>query len=588
MNTAQYIVKRLEELGVNEFFGTPESCNFDFIYAIEDNPNTSWIGCTNTLNAGYAADGYARIRGYGAVVTTYGTGELSAINAIAGSFAENVPVVNIVGLPATKEIENKTLYHHSFQEPDYCVFLNTYKSVTAATAFLTRDNAKLEIDRVLKVLVKEKKPVYIAIPNDIALMNINDRDIAYDWISDKDTLEDAAKKISEKITNSKKPVIIGDILIKRFDAEIEYKEFIDKSKIPVSNFLMGTNIIDMDYENYIGSYFGIYKNPIAKKYIEESDCLITVGAIYNDLNTFGQNLPTDINNNIAIYGTYTYIEGNLYNNIKMADLLEAVTNLISLKEIKIEKPNIGLKTKDADSESLTTSYIYPRIQEYIKDNDIIIAETGTVSHGLAQMKFPHSANVQFQLLWSSIGWATPAALGACLAKPQSRVILITGDGAHQNSALEIGTMLKLGIKPIVIVINNNGYSSLRLLSNDTQDSFNDIMQINYAKFARAFEGDIWATKVSTPEDFDKALKVTQIMNKMCYIEATTDAMDVPEITKEFMESEKNKLLNIEIPKTNIFAKSNIQDLVLTTSDSKIVYETVVHRSLNENADKKEG
>ena len=116
MNTAEYLVKKLEELGINEFFGLPGDYNFNILYAIENNPNTNWIGCTNELNAGYAADGYARERGFGALVTTYGVGELSVMNAIAGSFAENVPVIHIVGTPTTKCVANKTRVHHNFQD----------------------------------------------------------------------------------------------------------------------------------------------------------------------------------------------------------------------------------------------------------------------------------------------------------------------------------------------------------------------------------------------------------------------------------------------------------------------------------------
>ena len=115
MNTAEYLIKKLEELGVNDFFGLPGDYNFNLLYAVENNPGTRWIGCTNELNAGYAADGYAREKGYGAIVTTYGVGELSAINAIAGSFAENIPVIHIVGVPATNHIENNVLLHHNYK-----------------------------------------------------------------------------------------------------------------------------------------------------------------------------------------------------------------------------------------------------------------------------------------------------------------------------------------------------------------------------------------------------------------------------------------------------------------------------------------
>ncbi len=576
MNTAEYLIKCLEELGVNDFFGLPGDYNFNLLYAVENNPNTRWIGCTNELNAGYAADGYARLRGYGAIITTYGVGELSAINAIAGSMAENVPVVSIVGVPATKCINNKTCVHHNFQDVNYYACYEAHKPVTAAAAYLTRDNAKIEIDRVLKVLVKEKKPVYIAIPLDIAKMEISDKKVSYDWTSDEETLKLVSSKIAAKINNSKKPVILGDVLVKRFDSRIEYKEFVSKSGIPVTNFLMGTNLIDMDYEKYLGGYYAKFENPAAQKAVEETDCLIAVGAVYTDLNAFGFNLPYKINDHIAIYGTYTYVEGERYNNVKMSDVLEAVTKLIDKKDIYIEKPEIGYEHQSGGAEALSSKYIYPRLQEFLKENDILIAETGIVPHGVAPMKFPHNVELQTQTLWGSIGWGTPAALGVCLAKPKSRVILITGEGSHQLTAMEIGNMLRRGVKPVIIVLNNNGYTIERVLSDKPEDKFNDIMQMNYSKFARVFEGDVWATKVTTAEDFDKALKVTQIMNKMCYIEICTDAMDMPKLTEDLISNfrSNNKLTEKSTPEQ--YCEPPAQK-----KSKGLDFETVVHKGIGE-------
>ena len=150
ITVVDYLIKRLEELGITDIFGLPGDFNFNIIEAIERNKNTNWIGCTNELNAGYVADGYARVKGYGALVTTFGVGELSAINAIAGSFAEYVPVIKIVGIPSTKNISQKTLLHHNFANPDYYAFKNTYSNVVQTTAYLNEKNAKTEIDRVGK------------------------------------------------------------------------------------------------------------------------------------------------------------------------------------------------------------------------------------------------------------------------------------------------------------------------------------------------------------------------------------------------------------------------------------------------------
>lgn len=580
MNTAEYLVRKLEELGINDFFGLPGDYNFNILYAIENNPNTNWIGCTNELNAGYAADGYARERGYGALVTTYGVGELSAINAIAGSFAENIPVIHIVGTPSTKCIANKTPVHHNFQEAKPYAYAEAYKNVCETTAFLNRDNAKLEIDRVLKIFVKERKPVYIAIPLDIAEMEISDRDVDCNWISNPETLNKVANMISEKIAKSKKPVILGDSLVKRFDSRIEFKEFVEKSGIPSTNFLMGTNLIDSDNKNYIGTYFSKFANPIAKKYLEETDCLIAVGPIYTDLNAFGFNLPYKINSQVAIYGTHTYIDGIRYDDIKMSDILETLSDIVEHRDFVIEKPQIGYKKTTATTEKLTSSYIYPRLQEFLKENDILIAETGIIPHGVAQIKYPNNVELTTQTLWGSIGWATPAALGACIASPSKRVVLFTGEGSHQLTALELGTILRLGLKPVVLVLNNKGYTVERMLSNNPDDKFNDIMQMNYSKFARVFEGDVWSTRVETQDDFDKALKVTQIMNKLCYIEICTDSDDMPELTKnlisEFKEKEYSKTESVTIPEA--YNETKVETKI---SKEILNFATKVHESLKE-------
>lgn len=541
MNTAEYLVKKLEELGINDFFGLPGDYNFNILYAIENNPNTNWIGCTNELNAGYAADGYARERGFGALVTTYGVGELSAMNSIAGSFAENIPVIHIVGTPTTKCIANKTRVHHNFQEVVPYAYAEAFKNVTETTAFLNRDNAKIEIDRVLKVFIKERRPVYIAVPIDIAKMEISDRDTDYSWSSNEENLNKVVNMISEKIRKSKKPVILGDTLIKRYDSRVEYREFVEKTGIPATNFLMGTNILDSDLKNNLGTYFASLRNPAAQKALEETDCLIAVGAIYSDLNSFGFNLPYKINSQIAIYGTHVYIEGIRYDDIKMSELLSALSETVEPREFIVEKTPVGYDKTSVPSGKLTSEYIYPRLQEYLTDNDILIAETGIIPQGVSQMKFPCNSELVTQTLWGSIGWSTPATLGTCLASPNRKVVLFTGEGSHQLTAMELGSMLRYGIKPVIIVLNNKGYTIERVLSDSPDDRFNDIMQMNYSKFARVFEGDIWSTRVESQDDFDKALKVSQIMNKLCYIEVVTEPDDMPELTKEMIASfKKNK------------------------------------------------
>lgn len=571
MNVIEYLITNLENLGITDVFGVAGDYNFDILYAIENNPKIKFYNCTNELNAGYAADGYARQKGYGALVTTYGVGELSAINAIAGAMAENVPIFNIVGAPSTNAQKAKKVLHHTIENQSFQIFENSFEPIVETTAFLNRDNAKIEIDRLLKVFVKEKKPVYLAIPSDVALMEISAKCVDYFWSSNVDTLNLAVEKILNKINKAYKPVILADILIKRYDSVLEFKEFVEKSAIPVTNLLMGANIVDYDCKTYLGGYFAEFENPLAEKYINNTDCLISVGVIYSDLNSCGNKIPFDLKSHIYIAGNYTVVENERFENIKMQDVLNELSKKFESKEFQVEKLDIGYNTPTSIQQEFNSEYIYARLQEFLKDNDNFVVETGTAIQGVAKMKFSKNVNIFTQNLWASIGWATPATLGVCVAASDKRTILVTGDGAHQMTAMELGTILRYNFKPIIIVINNDGYLTERLLCINDNDEFNNINKLNYSKFSRTFESDIWSTRVNNSDDFDKALRVTQIMDKLCYIEVCTQKDDSPELSKKILGS-FNKYKN---PSQKSSSDIKIKE------ESSFNYSTTIHESLRE-------
>lgn len=540
MKVADYLIKTLVNLGITDFFGLPGDYNFNILYAIEDHAQAKWVGCTNELNAGYAADGYARIKGYGAVVTTFGVGELSAINAVAGSFAENVPVIHIVGVPSTKHIENKVLLHHNFQKPDYYAFEKAFEPVVETTAYLTKENAKSEIDRIINVFKRTKRPVYLAIPMDITTLEIDEMVEVQEIKSDEKVLDKFVQKASEMINSAKSPVILGDTLIKRYQAEAEYKNFVEKTAIPVSNLLMGAGILDFGTKNYLGTFLAKFGNDTAYKYMTETDCAISVGTIYSDLNSFGFALPYKPDDYIAIYGTYSVIGNEVYDNIFMGDVLDKLADSITPRDYDLFVDDTGYKPSEIRNEKLTSGYIYPRLQEFFKEDDLLFIETGIIMHGFAGMKLPHNVIANTQTLWGSIGWATPAAMGGCMADKSRRTVLFTGEGSHQLTATEIGNMMRRGLKPIIIVLNNSGYTIERILSDNPEDAFNDIADWNYSKLPELFAGDIWIAQASTDKEFDTALKLAEYQNKMCYIEIFTDKMDLPFITAKTIERLKAK------------------------------------------------
>lgn len=541
IKVADYLIQELNKLGINDFFGLPGDYNFNILYAVGDNPNTNWIGCTNELNAGYAADGYARVNGYGAVVTTFAVGELSAINATAGSFAENIAVIHIVGSPATKFIKENTLIHHNFQHPDYYAFERAFSNVVETTAFLDENNAKQEIDRILSVFVETNRPVYVSIPVDICKLEIeNDPQIKYPK-SDEESLNQAVEDALELINKADYPLILGDVLVKRYKARKEFDKLLAKSTFPVSNLLMGKGIVEAENKKYLGTFLSKYENINSYNALHESDCVISVGVINSDLNTYRMGLPFTPGDFIDIQGTYTVVNHKKYENVLMKDILSLLSEKITARDIELpeKKPSFS-PSEVADDTKLNSNYIYPRLQEFLKPNDIIFVETGIMPHGFAPTRLPKNTDVNTQTLWGSIGWATPAAFGGQMAAKDRRTILLTGEGSHQLTSSEISNMMHNNLKPIIIVLNNSGYTVERILSDDPWDFFNDIIKWDYSKLPQVFNGDVWVTQAKTNLEFDSALKQAEIEQKtrMCYIEIFTEKMDIPFLTTKIVEHMK--------------------------------------------------
>ena len=166
-----YLVDRLAELGVGHVFGVPGDYSLGLLDHVTHHPSVNWVGCTNELNAGYAADGYARMRGFAALCTTFGVGELSAINALSGSFAEFVPVMHIVGAPARGAQAAHRIVHHTLGDGVFDHFAEMHRTITCAQAILgNRSPADdvAEIDRVLTPARDLRRPGYLLIPSDLA------------------------------------------------------------------------------------------------------------------------------------------------------------------------------------------------------------------------------------------------------------------------------------------------------------------------------------------------------------------------------------------------------------------------------------
>lgn len=546
VTVADYLVKKLKFLGIKNVFGLPGDYNFNILDAIIKDDEINWVNSTNELNASYSSDGYARINGYGAVVTTYGVGELSAINGVAGSMAENVPVIHIAGVPKTSFIEKNIIVHHNFSNPNYYLFENAYKNVVETTAYLNFENAKKEIDRVFNVFVNEKKPVYIAIPVDVCEFLIDDD--GFDKIeykkSDEKALNETVSEIISLIEKAKNPIIFFDYLCKRYNLKNEIKEFINKTNMKFGTFLMGKGIIDETNPNFTGVNGGNLSSFVQNE-IKKSDLIITAGYLNADLNTGGFSaFEKEID--IEIRKNETIIKGKVYKNVLLQDVIlklnEKITKTFEKNDFKQIKKKINEKGK------IKVDDILPLIETVLDEDDIFTMETGLFSLSGSFLNLKKNVEYLSQTLWGSIGWATPALFGAMMADNKKCHIMFTGEGAHQLTIQEMANFFEYDLKPVIFVLNNNGYTVERVLSKDPNDKFNNITNWNYPKLIEGFSNnkDYFIKTVSTLESFIETIEEIKKLKgkKLCYVEIMTDKKDYGSLCGRFISNMKHFSSNL--------------------------------------------
>nr|POE56216.1 pyruvate decarboxylase [Quercus suber] len=498
---ARYLWERIHQIGVNHIFGVPGDFNLTLLDHIYDVDGLEWVGNTNELNAAYAADGYARVRrGAGCLVTTHGVGELSALNGVAGSMTEQIKVIHVVGQTSRHMQENKMMIHHSIgDKPDHQMFNKASQGFRCAAAELqAAEGATQEIDRVLREMFVQSKPVYVFFPIDLVDVKVSakpletplDRSPAVD----ETKVAEASQAILEALASSKNPALFVDCLVDRHGAVDELKQLVEKLKFPIYASNMSKGIIDEDHPCYVGLYNGSISHPGIEDAAQSSDLVITIGNLPSDTNTggFTRQFKPERSINIDPHAVVMYGGQRTFPSTPIKAVLSSLLSKLStiqIPQVTIPALPERIKEDDLDALHVTQSWIWHRLAAFMQPHDVVFGETGTAAFGIPDATLPPSTQWITQTYYGSIGWATPAAFGADLAladlaahqqRARGRTLLLTGDGSLMLTVQEIGNMIKQpGVAPLVIVLNNAGYTIERVIHGAHQ-SYNDVVPFNYA------------------------------------------------------------------------------------------------------------
>ncbi|MBX3436172.1 MAG: alpha-keto acid decarboxylase family protein [Planctomycetaceae bacterium] len=500
----RYLIERLQHYGVGDVFGIPGDFVLHFYGMLEESP-IRVIGCTREDNAGYAADAYARVNGLGAVCVTYCVGGLSLCNSIAGAYAEKSPVVVISGAPGIAERQNDPLLHHRVR--DFNTQRDVFEKITVAGACLDDPlTAFREIDRVLQAAVRYKRPVYLEVPRDrVDTPALYPHEPMITRLqSSTDALAASLAEATERIQSARQPVIIAGVEIHRFGLRDPVLKLAEANNIPMCATLLGKSVVSEKHPLYLGVYEGAMGRRSVTEFVESSDCVVLLGTFMTDINL--GIFTAHLDPGCCIYATSEKLRigHHHFHDVLLGDFVKGLAKARLKPKSKASLPQRKERVAGTyeDDDPVTIAALFDHINATLGDNMVVVADVGDSLFAASDLTIHKHTEFISPAYYTSMGFAIPACIGVQTANAKLRPIVLVGDGAFQMTCLELSTAVRHGYNPIVVVLNNKGYTTERFLQDGP---FNDILNWNYHRMPDLL-GDGWGFEVNTVGELHQSMK----------------------------------------------------------------------------------
>jgi indolepyruvate decarboxylase len=500
----QYLIQRLEQLGVKHVFGIPGDYVLRFYDVLEASP-LEVVGMCSEAGAGFAADAYARVNGLGALCVTYCVGGLNTVNAVAGAYAEKSPVIVISGAPGLMERRRSPLLHHRVR--DFNTQRRIFEQVTvAAVALEDPATAPAEIDAALTACVRQKRPVYIELPRDVV-----DRPCAAPGRlhaerpqSDPAALTEALQETAAMLRAAKRPAVLGGVEIHRYGLQEPFLRLVENLGLPVATNLLGKSIVSERHPQYVGVYEGAMGDEAARRVVERADCLLILGAFMTDIDLGIFTAKLDMARAVHALAERIAIKHHVYEGVDLRDYIEGLAKLRTAKRQKQPAPAPRKERPYASQRSrpITVRRLFARVDRALEEDTIVICDIGDSLFGAAGLTIHRRTEFISPSYYTSMGFAVPAAVGAQIRRRRLRPMVFVGDGAFQMTGHELSSVARHGLNPIVVVLNNKGYTTERFIN---EGPYNDIPNWAYHRWPEIL-GKGWGAEVRTEGDLEDALE----------------------------------------------------------------------------------
>lgn len=567
MPMGQFLFEYLHRRGVRHSFGVPGDFALPTFAWLEKSKIES-ITMTHEPGAGFAADAYSRLNGIGLVCVTYCVGGLNVLNAIAGAYAEKSPVVVVSGGPGRKDREKDPLLHHKVKT--FETQRRVYDEVTVASAtLLDEERAACEIVRCVEACLRHKRPVYIEVPHDmvdreIPIPNLSTPPIAP---SDPETLRAALDETIELLRAAKKPVLLAGVELHRFGLTDLAIKLAESLNIPIAADLLSKSAVAENHPLYLGVYGGaMSSDPHVRAYVESADFVLMLGTFITDMNMGIYTAKLERNKTVLATTESIKVRHHTYEDVRLEDYLRGLSRLplaasrtngrraakppfgpepqgrkqAAIKPKPFEHPNPHRDPKPLLKSELTDPLSMADVMRivalHLDETCCVVSDVGDAIFGAVGIRTARRAEFIAPAYYLSMGFAVPASIGVAKANPSLRPVVLVGDGAFQMTGTELSTAVRLGLKPIVLILNNEGYGTMRKIRDG---SFNVISQWNYGKICELVGGGE-ATVASTRGELDGAIRSAMGSNGVRVIDIRLPRNDMsPQLAS--MSAELSKL-----------------------------------------------
>jgi pyruvate decarboxylase len=491
-----YLARRLQQIGLKHHFAVAGDFNLVLLDQLLIVKELEQVYCCNELNCGYSAEGYARACGAAAAVVTFSVGGLSAINAIGGAYAENLPVILISGAPNTNDRATEHLVHHTLATHDWSYQLEIAKKITCAAVSITSAaDAPHQIDYAIRTALRERKPAYIDIACNIAAAPCAAPGpisaVITDVASDPETLEAAIATAATFLEGKRKPILLIGSKLRAAGAEKQAIELAEALGCAVTVMAAAKSFFPEDHPQFAGIYWGEVSSPGAREIVDWADSVVCLGTIFNDYSTVGWTAMPSGAGVLTADQHRVHLEGYDFGRVHLRDFLSGLARKVQKQPATmVEYQRIRSRPQPQQpakpGAKLVRTEIFRQVQDLITADTAVLAETGDSWFNGMALKLPGGARFEIEMQWGSIGWAVPATFGYAVGASSRRIIALIGDGSFQLTAQEVAQMIRRKLPVIIFLINNHGYT----IEVEIHDGpYNNIKNWDYAGLIQVFNAE---------------------------------------------------------------------------------------------------